>query len=152
MAAVPAAVPDVALIHAHYADDRGNVLMHQKRIQENETDLLIARAAKRAIVSVEKIVSHEFVSSHSFDVWLPAHDVTAIVELPFGAHPNGCDLFYETDIAHISMYGEASKDASTVHQYMDKYVYGVLCHKDYLNLALTSAKLVELQKGVNLID
>lgn len=151
LAAIPAAVPDVALIHAHYADEDGNVLMHKRRLKENEADVLIAKAAKKTIVSVEKVVKRSFVEQHPFDVWIPAHDVDAVVELPFGAHPNGTDLFYETDIAHLQMYAAASKQKETMQQYLEEYVYGVSSHEAYLDKVLTASALTRLQKGVNVI-
>lgn len=152
LAAIPAAMPDVALIHGHYADEDGNILLHKKRLKETEADFLIARSAKKVIVSVERIVSRDFVDQHSFDVWLPAHNVDAVVELPFGAHPNGNDLLYETDTEHLEMYVQMSKQKETMQQYLDEYVYGIASHDEYLNKVLTPAKLMKLQKGVNLID
>jgi len=151
LAAIPAAVPDVALIHAHYADEDGNVLMHKRRLRENEADALIAKAAKHTIVSVEKVVSRDYVENHPFDVWLPAHDVSAVVELPFGAHPNGNDLFYDTDVPHLERYVEASKDPESMKRYLDEFVFGVSSHDEYLNKALTPADMVRLQKGVNIV-
>jgi glutaconate CoA-transferase subunit A len=151
LTAIPAAVPDVALIHGHYADEDGNVLMHKRRLKETEADLLIAKSAKRTIVSVERIVSKDYVETHPFDVWLPAHDVDAVIELPFGAHPNGNDLFYETDVDHLTHYVQMSKQKETMDTYLEEYVYQVTTHDDYLNKVLTAAKLTKLQRGVNII-
>ena len=147
--AIPAAVPDVALIHAHYADEDGNVLMNKKRLKENESDVLIGKAAKHTIVSVEKVVNRDFVENHPFDVWLPGFEVAAVVELPFGAHPNGCDMFYETDTEHLEHYVQSSQDLDAMRRYLDGYVYAPKTHEAYLDKVLTPVKMTKLQKGVN---
>ena len=52
---VPALEPDVAIIHAQYGDEHGN-LRHQG---PPVADLLFARASRKVLATVEQIVSTE---------------------------------------------------------------------------------------------
>ncbi len=97
---VKALVPDVALFHAWAADRAGNVLAAAP-LNEN---FYAAMAARRgAIVTVEKIVSTEFIRRHAGLVRLPGQYVAAVVEAPFGAHPSG---MYGMNVPELEGYAE----------------------------------------------
>ncbi len=97
---VRALVPDVALFHAWAADRAGNVL-GAAPLNEN---FYAAMAARRgAIVSVEKIVTTDFIRRHAGYVRLPGQYVAAVVEAPFGAHPSG---MYGMNLPELEGYAE----------------------------------------------
>ena len=97
---VRALVPDVALIHGWAADRAGNVLTAAP-LNEN---LYGAMAARRgAVVTVERIVSTEFIRRHSGLVKLPAQYVQAVVEAPQGGHPGG---MYAMGVSELEGYAE----------------------------------------------
>ena len=121
--AVPAARPDVALIHAQSADALGNV----RRARPNRTDdidHLIAASSRHVIVSVEEIVDHEDVLADRDATIIPGHHVGAVVLAPGGAHPTGCDGYYDPDLEHLSAYAQASRSAEDMHAYLERYVLG----------------------------
>jgi acyl CoA:acetate/3-ketoacid CoA transferase alpha subunit len=92
--------PDVALFHAWAADRAGNVLTAAP-LNENFYGAMAARGG--AIVSVEKIVSTEFIRRHAALVRLPGQYVAAVVGAPFGAHPGG---MYGLDVPELEGYAE----------------------------------------------
>ena len=97
---VRAFTPDLALFHAWAADRAGNVIAAAP-LNEN---FYAAMAARRgAIVSVEKIVSTEFIRRHAELVKLPGQYVAAVVEAPFGAHPAG---MYGMNVPELEAYAE----------------------------------------------
>jgi len=97
---VRALVPDVALFHAWAADRAGNVLAAAP-LNEN---FYAAMAARRgAIVTVEKIVTTDFIRRHAGFVRLPAQYVAAVVEAPLGAHPAG---MYGMNLPELEGYAE----------------------------------------------
>ena len=97
---VRALVPDVALFHAWAADRAGNVLSAAP-LNEN---FYAAMAARRgAIVTVEKIVTTDFIRRHAGYVRLPGQYVAAVVEAPFGAHPSG---MYGMNLPELEGYAE----------------------------------------------
>jgi glutaconate CoA-transferase, subunit A len=90
--------PDVAILHAHAADDRGNLF-----IEDPTTDLLIAGAAKRVLATVERRVPR------LERVTLPAFQVEAIAVHPGGARPVGCAGHYSYDEAALLAYLELAE-------------------------------------------
>ncbi|QSQ25428.1 CoA transferase subunit A [Pyxidicoccus parkwayensis] len=99
----PAYYPDVALIHARAADERGNLFM-----EDPTTDLLVAGAARRVIATVEERVARLPRAT------IPGFQVDRIVLAPGGALPSGCAGLYPHDDAMLNRYlalAEAGREA-----------------------------------------
>jgi len=131
-AAVRAARPDVAIIHAHTADRYGNIQLDAVRWNDQSADVLIAKAARTTLVSVEQIVSDEEVYRNSLLTVIPRKFVAAVVEAPYGAHPCACDARYDYDLDEVGRYYEASKSDASFQAYLDEAVRGVADHMEYL--------------------
>ena len=127
---VPALIPDVAIIHADKADVRGNL----KILPPYVADVLMIRAANKAIITAEEIVSEEEMKRRGPTI--PSYETTAVVELPFGAHPTSCYPHYVYDREYISEYMRASREGPEAfkERYLDKYVHGVNGHDEYVEL------------------
>lgn len=85
------AVPDIAVIHGYFADEAGNV-QHPACHGGDNVDILIAKAAKKVIVTVEQVVSCSEVARRPHQTYIPHDWVDAVVEAPYGAHPGSCDV------------------------------------------------------------
>jgi glutaconate CoA-transferase subunit A len=110
LVACAALAPDVSVIHAHAADVAGNVQLDGKHIWH---DLVIAKAARRLIVTVEEIVPESEVRAAPERTVLPAFAVDAVAEAPRGAWPTTCRPRYEADRDALRAWVEASaEDAS----------------------------------------
>lgn len=99
----PAYFPDVALVHARAADERGNLFM-----EDPTTDLLVAGAARRVIATVEERVQRLPRAT------IPGFQVDRIVLAPGGALPTGCAGLYPHDDAALARYlslAEAGREA-----------------------------------------
>ena len=131
-AAVRAAYPDVAIIHAHTADCFGNVQLDPDRWHDTSVDVLIGKAAKKTIVTVEQVVSHQAIRNRPIDTILHRKDVHCVVEAPWGAHPCCCDSRYDYDMDHMRLYYDASRSAETFDAYLDTYVRNPADHMAYL--------------------
>jgi hypothetical protein len=92
--------PDIALFHAWAADRAGNVLAAAP-LNDNFYGAMAARGG--AIVSVEKVVSTDFIRRHAQLVRLPGQYVAAVVEAPFGSHPGG---MYGMNLPELASYAE----------------------------------------------
>lgn len=132
VAALRASRPDVALIHAHRADKKGNVQLDEEIVMENIADGFIGRSAKTVIVSVEEIVETSEIMLAATRTLLPNFFVHAVVELPCGAHPCCCDTRYDYDFAFTDKYYEASRAPQAFRKFLDEYVYGIPDHDAYL--------------------
>jgi len=140
--AVPAAEADFTLLHGYTADEYGNVQFPLIR-DADDLDPVLAKASRRLIVTVERIVPHSEILKIPTQTYIPHPWVEAIVEVPFGAHPLSCDGWYDEDEEHFAEYQRLSQ-AGEFDSYLDKYVRGPADHAEYLATALTPARLLEL--------
>ncbi|HUY45400.1 MAG TPA: CoA-transferase [Streptosporangiaceae bacterium] len=106
LAAVPALNPDVALVHAHRADMYGNAQVDGY----HHMDVDMARAARKVIVSAERIVSRDEISAQPWATMLPHFAVDAVVEAPYGAYPHECYGAYEADMDHFDSYVQSIRE------------------------------------------
>ena len=96
---------DVAVVHAHAADARGNVRVDPKRLwMDNE----IVNAAASTIVTSEKIIPHDAFVAEPHRTTYPRFLVDAVVEAPWGAYPTSCFPVYRHDKAFFSAYSKAA--------------------------------------------
>jgi glutaconate CoA-transferase subunit A len=101
--AVPALVPDVALIHVQRADEHGNAQIDGYTLMDGD----IARAARRVVISAEEIVAPEVIAGNPTGTVIPHFAVDAVVEAPFGAYPHECYGVYDVDAEHFRAYMDA---------------------------------------------
>lgn len=127
---IPALILDVGLIHVHRADIYGNAQIDGISGFANE----LARASKTLIISTEEIVPNELIRSQPDRTMIPYYLVDAVVEAPFGSHPGEMFYQYSRDEQQIKEWVEASRNPETAQVYLDKYIYGVKDHQEYLEL------------------
>jgi len=141
LVAVPPIEPDVAIIHAQRSDPYGNV-QHAGSVF---MDLLLAAASKKVIVSVDEVVPLELTRHDPFKTTLPCHLVTAVVHMPYGAHPCSSHGFYGYDEQHIRDYVGFAKRGDGYQEYLSKYIYNVGSLYQYLELVGGIRRLSELK-------
>ena len=128
--------PDVAIFHALKADRRGNAVTPGRR-----DDLMMARAARRVIVTAEEITEGPLTGRDAGEnTFLPAIDVDTVVHVPLGAHPCGFGGLYERDDGHCRQYLEAAESADSFRCYLERYVYGARSHEEYLERVDAAAR------------
>lgn len=105
--AVKALVPDWAIVHVQEADELGNARIIGSQFQDH----LLARAARKTIITAERIIdTGVFRANPEFNT-IPHFLVAAVVEAPNGARPGICFGEYETvDAAGMKRYAGAVKD------------------------------------------
>ena len=140
LACIPALKPDVALVHAQVADRVGNVQFYGIDGDTIEGTL----ASDKIIVSVEHFVEPEQIAETPERTRIPAHRVTAVAEVPWGAHPSYVEGYYGRDDAHFYDYDKAGRDAGTLKEYLQKWIYECPNREDYLE-TLGQEKLSELK-------
>lgn len=119
--------PDVAVFHALKADRWGNAVTPGRR-----DDLMMARAARRVIVTAEEIAEQPLSLRDAVDdTFLPALEIDVVAHVPLGAHPCGLGTLYDRDDAHLRIYLEAAKAPQTFQAYLDRYVYDVHEQHEY---------------------
>ncbi|RJP47152.1 MAG: CoA transferase subunit A [Anaerolineaceae bacterium] len=130
VALLPALVLDAALIHVHRADKYGNCQVDGITGFAAE----MARASKRLIVSAEEIIPTQEIRKYPDRTLIPYYLVDAVVHAPYGSHPGEMAYLYGRDEPGIKEWVEMSKTAEGAQAYLDKYIYNLQGHDEYLAL------------------
>lgn len=155
MFATRAIRPDLALIHAQEADEFGNV-RHLSTM--TYADALIARASRKVIVSVDRIVPAEKILADPTGTTIPGFYVTHVVQVPFGAHPTASFPNYSVDEAFIDAFADigdavrkdpAKRDA--VDAYLARHVWQPKDPFDYLDSVGGYRRLAALEDEARFI-
>ncbi len=93
LVAVQAIQPDVSIIHVQEADSRGNARISGPKYE----DVLMAKSAKKVIITCEKIVSTETFNECPQCTDIQEFLVTHVVEVSDGAKPGSCAGVYDID-------------------------------------------------------
>ncbi len=115
---VPVLQPDVAIIHVQEADSAGNARILGTRFE----DVLMVQAAKRVILTAEKIVDGEVFRESPESVAIPGFMVEAVVEAAGGAWPFSCTPFYGFDAQYLQSWVEAARSAESARQFIAERV------------------------------
>lgn len=97
---VKSLVPDVAIIHVHECDEKGNAIIYGPKFE----DKLLSRAAKKVILTTEQIVPESRTRLHADRIDIPGFLVDTIVHIPNGASPSSCYKKYDIDGNSISSF------------------------------------------------
>jgi glutaconate CoA-transferase, subunit A len=115
---VPAIAPDVALFHARWADEAGNVWVGRRK--EVAT---IAHAAKRTFVTFEELRAGDMLEDELLAPGvLAAVYVEAAAPAKRGAWPLGVADVYGIDDAHLAHYARAARTREGFQRYLDEFV------------------------------
>lgn len=140
--ALPAVWPDVAVIHVHEADIYGNCRIRGISV----SDLELARAAKRVIITAERLIHNEAIRSTPTKTGIPYYLVDAVIEVPFGSYPGNMAYEYFSDEPHLRQWLQAGKDPDVLAQFLDRYVLGTTCFEEYLERCGGTRRLRELRR------
>jgi glutaconate CoA-transferase subunit A len=114
-----AIVPDVALFHARWADEAGNVWVGRR--QELAT---IAHASRACFVSFEELKPGDMLEDELLAPGcINAVYVTAVAQAPRGAWPLGVPGAYGIDDAHLMQYAKLAKTAEGFGAYLEEFVW-----------------------------
>ena len=113
---LPALRPDVALFHAPFADEHGNVWLGARREL-----VTMAHAVSETLVTVEELRPGDLLADETLAAGtLPALYVTALAEAPQGAWPLGLAGRYEPDRDHLAEYARLAASEEGFEEYCDE--------------------------------
>ena len=148
LVALPALHPDVAVIHVHEADRLGNCRIRGTTV----ADLDLARAAKRLIVTCERLVTVDEIRREPDRTVIPFYCIDAVCEVPFGSFPGNMPYEYYSDEDHIRAWLRAERDPAAHLAFLDEYVLGVADFDEYLMKCGGLARLRRLRAEEFLLD
>src|SRR5262249_48084979 len=106
LAALPALYPDIAAVHVHESDRFGNCRIRGTTV----ADLDLARAAKRLIVTCERLIPGDEIRRDPSLTSIPFLCVDAVCEVPFGSYPGNMPYEYFSDEEHLRQWLQVEED------------------------------------------
>ncbi len=140
--AIPALWPDVAIIHVHEADCFGNARIRGTSV----ADITLARAAKRVVLSCERLISNEEIRRDPTSTIIPFFCVDAVCEVPFGSYPGNMPYEYYSDEEHLQKWLSVEEDIPAHLAFLEQHVFGVRDFSHYLELCGGTERLKELRR------
>ena len=128
LVALPALYPDVAAIHVHEADIYGNCRIRGTTV----ADLELARAAKRLIITCERLIAHDEIRRDPHLTAIPFFCVEAVCEVPYGSYPGNMPGEYFSDEAHLRTWLTVEKDMDSLRQFLDEHIFNMPDFDAYL--------------------
>ncbi|MHB9092865.1 MAG: CoA transferase subunit A, partial [Chloroflexota bacterium] len=148
LVALPALYPDVALIHAQRCDEYGNAQIDGITVSDGD----VARAAKRVIVSTERLVPHEEIRRQPDRTAIPYFCVDAVVVQRYGGYPGNVAYEYFSDEEHLREWLQAEEDDDSLRSFLDKHIYDLPDFDAYVELRGGAARLERLRREELLSD
>lgn len=125
---VPAVNTEFAVIHVQKATASGIV-----RIEgQSFADVQQALCAETVIVTCEELVSEESLRSEPERNPIPFFAVRYVCPAPWGSHPYAVYNYYDYDPRQLKCYHEAAETDEGLAEYLNRFVYGVKNHDEYL--------------------
>jgi glutaconate CoA-transferase, subunit A len=142
---LPALNPDVALIHVQRCDPFGNAQLDGLQFM----DIDIAMAAKRVLLTTERIVSNQQIRRAPDQTRIPFFTVDAVVEAPIGCAPHECYGVYEPFFPHLDAYAEMTtrQPVEATKEYLERYYYEPKSWADFLGTLGMDAVLDACRRG-----
>jgi glutaconate CoA-transferase subunit A len=140
--AVPALYPDVAAIHVHEADRYGNCRIRGTTV----ADLDLARAAKRLIITCERLIPSDEIRREPSQTVIPFFCVEAVCEVPYGSYPGNMPYEYFSDEDHLRQWLEVEAEETALREFLQTYVYDPADFAAYLQKCGGLTRLQQLRQ------
>jgi glutaconate CoA-transferase subunit A len=145
--ALPALYPDVAVIHVHEADRYGNCRIRGTTVADAD----VARAAKRLIITCERVISDDEIRQDPSRTIIPFYCVDAVCEVPFGSYPANMPGEYYSDEEHLRQWLQVERDETEFHTFLQDYIYGTRDFDAYLEKCGGVRRIAELRKREEIV-
>jgi glutaconate CoA-transferase subunit A len=147
-AAHPALYPDFAAIHVHECDVYGNARVYGASVSDQD----LAKAAKRVVLTTERIIPTEKIRQNPEGTFIPFWCVDAVIEVPYGSYPGNMPYEYFSDEAHIKDWLNVEKDPDELKKFLESQIYGTKDFYEYLELNGGIQKMMKLRSIELLTD
>jgi glutaconate CoA-transferase, subunit A len=115
---VPALIPDFAILHVQEADVAGNGRIIGTRFE----DVLMAKAARRVVLTAERIIDGAAFVEAPESVAIPSFLVDTVVAAPCGAWPFSCTPGYGYDVAYLAAWVAAASDPEAAREFIANHI------------------------------
>jgi glutaconate CoA-transferase, subunit A len=125
---VPAANPDVCLLHVQRADKFGNA-QHWGGLGSTVHACL---ASRKIIVTCEELVDYDIIKSSPHHTIVPGFRVNAVIEEPYGCHPVELPGYRNPDRAMFSLINSAICSEEGLGSILDEWIYKLPDRASYI--------------------
>lgn len=139
---VPALWPDVAFIHVHEADCFGNCRIHGTSV----SDYHLARAAKRLIITCERLITNDEIRRNPTSTIIPFYCVDAVCHVPFGSYPGNMPYEYYSDEEHLREWLSIERDTSEHLAFLNRLIFETQDFGEYFELSGGRERIEELRR------
>jgi glutaconate CoA-transferase subunit A len=129
--ALPALYPDVAAIHVHEADRFGNCRLRGVNVADSD----LARAAKKLIITCERLIPTEEIRRDPTLTAIPFYCVDAVCEVPFGSYPGNMAYEYFSDEEHLRQWLAAEEEEEGYRRFVEEMIFATKDFGAYLQAA-----------------
>jgi glutaconate CoA-transferase subunit A len=119
--AVPALIPDVAIIHVQRADASGNAHLWGIIGEQKEA----AFAARTVILTAEEVVDEAVIRQDPNRTLIPGLVVDAVCHVPHACHPSYAQGYYDRDNAFYLEWDRITQSSTDTQRWLDDWVLGV---------------------------
>jgi len=137
---LPAARPEVAIIHAAQVGDKGTARWRGVGTIDKE----IAYAADKVVVLAEEVVPESEMRKLPEGNQIPYFVVDAIVECPWGAFPSSVPFYYDYDAPFMRDMDKVSRNVEDQKKWLDEWIYGPKSWEDFI-VKLGAKRLLDLK-------
>lgn len=142
LVALPALSPDVAIIHVHEADCFGNCRLRGTTV----ADLTLARAAKRVVISCERLISNDEIRRDPSLTAIPYFCVDAVCEVPYGSYPGNMPYEYFSDEVHLREWLDVEEDVAAYQQFVERLIFSTNDFDEYLDRSGGRERMARLKQ------
>jgi glutaconate CoA-transferase subunit A len=147
-AAHPALYPDFAAIHVHECDVYGNAHVYGASVSDQD----LAKAAKRVVLTTERIISNEKIRQNPEATFIPFWCVDAVVEVPYGSYPGNMPYEYFSDEDYLKKWLSVEKDPDEFKKFFKKQILDTKNFNEYLTLNGGIERMIKLRAIEHLTD
>ena len=109
-------------------------------------DVDLARAAKKLIITCERLIPTEEIRHDPSLTIIPFFCVDAVCEVPYGSYPGNMPYEYFSDEEHLRCWLEAERNLATFLNFLDHYIFGVGDFAEYLQRCGGLPRLQQLRR------
>jgi glutaconate CoA-transferase subunit A len=120
--------PDLGVLQVQRVDRDGNAQVWSVRGDSKHG----INACERVIICAEEIVDTEVIKADPDRTVIPGFRVDAVVEEPWGSHPDFMQGYYDRDLEYYHMYGSETRTLEGFEKFLENWVYSVNDRKEYL--------------------
>ncbi|QIO24961.1 CoA transferase subunit A [Haloarcula sp. JP-L23] len=128
LALVPAIRPDWTIVHVQRASPYGDAhFWGNSGVTFEGVD-----AAENTLVVAEEVVNPDVIKSDPSRTAITRESVTAVAEVPYGAHPSPLAGRYNRDNEYYVDYAERTNDRTDATDWLEEWVYSVPDRATYM--------------------